>query len=84
MCTTIAERARIAGSAKGADGWFTFTEVQVAYDHPFHAPDEHAVGLDFVDEAGRRVAVELDRDAARQLAHRILATVALADAYEGT
>jgi hypothetical protein len=64
MCTTIAEKAPIAGSAKGPRGWFPFAEVYVAYDHPFHAPLEHAVGLDFVNEAagpGARVAVEIDR-----------------------
>ena len=85
MCTTIAEKAAIAGSGKGPEGWFPLAEVYVAYDHPYHAPLEHALMLDFVNEAagpGRRVAVELTRDSARDLARRILAALDEADAYE--
>lgn len=85
MCTTIADRAAVAGSGKGASGWFAVDQVYVGYDHPYHAPLEHALSLDFVNEAagpGSRVAVELDRESARTLAHRILATLDKADAYE--
>jgi hypothetical protein len=32
-------------------GWFTLGEANVSYDHPFEAPFEHALSLDFVDEA---------------------------------
>lgn len=85
MCTTIADRTAVAGSGKGASGWFAVDQVYVGYDHPYHAPLEHALSLDFVNEAagpGSRVAVELDRESARTLAHRILATLDKADAYE--
>lgn len=83
MCTTIAGKAPMSGSGKGPAGWFSLSHAYVAYDHPFHAPLEHAVGLDFVDEAGgQRVAVELTRASARDLAERILATLAEAEAYE--
>jgi hypothetical protein len=83
MCTTIAEKAAIAGSGKGPKGWFPLAEVYVAYDHPYHARLEHALMLDFVNEAaGLRVAVELTRESARDLAHRILAALDEADAYE--
>lgn len=87
MCTTISAKYPIAGSAKGPTGWFTLDHVYVAYDHPFHVDEEHAVGIDFVREqagAGHRVAVELTIDDARELAHRILATLDEAEAFEAS
>lgn len=84
MCTMIAEKVPMSGSAKGPHGWFVIDQVYVGYDHPVHEPLDHAVGIDFVaeDQLGARVGVELSRDAARNLALRILATVDAADAYE--
>jgi hypothetical protein len=85
MCTTISDKTGIGGSGKGATGWFELDHVYIGYDHPYHAPLDHALSLDFVNEAagpGARVAVELDRESARALAHRILETLELADAYE--
>jgi hypothetical protein len=41
----------------------------VSYDHPYDLPLEHALNIDFVNEAagpGARVAVELSVEAARQ------------------
>ena len=85
MCTTISKKLPFNGSAKGAAGWFNLAQLYVGYDHPFHAPYDHAVSLDFVDESrgpGTRVAVELGREEARVLAEAILATLAQADALE--
>ena len=85
MCTSISAKASIEGSGKGAGGWFTLDHVYVGYDHPFSAPLDHAVNLDFVNEAAgpaARVAVELSRESARELAMQILATLEQADAYE--
>ncbi len=78
MCTMIVERAQVSGSGKGPKGWFTLRHVVVSYDHPFHLPLEHALNIDFVDEAeglGGKVAVELTPDSARQLARLILAAL---------
>jgi hypothetical protein len=86
MCTTISCRIATSGSGKGAHGWFPLRQVYVGYDHPFHAPLDHALTLDFVNEdqgPGARVAVELTRDAARRLAEQILSAVERAEAYEG-
>jgi Family of unknown function (DUF6295) len=83
MCTMIVNQAKIWGRGKGATGWFTLGEVNVSYDHPFDAPLEHALNLDFVNEAegpGARVAVELSVDSARQLVQAILATLERAEA----
>ncbi|MGH3441704.1 MAG: DUF6295 family protein [Nitriliruptorales bacterium] len=85
MCTSIADRTSVEGSAKGPQGWFTLAQVHLGYDHPVHAALEHAVSLDFVNEElglGTRVAVELTRESARLLAERLLATLELADACE--
>jgi hypothetical protein len=44
----IVNQANIWGRGKGAKGWFTLREVNVSYDHPFDAPLEHALNIDFV------------------------------------
>ena len=72
MCSYIVKKAALAGSAKGAKGWMTIDTANIYYDHPYHAPFDHALNIDFVNEAngGReRVAVELSasrRTRARQ------------------
>ena len=38
MCTYLIEKIEVAGSGKGADGWFGLTEATVYFDHPVHAP----------------------------------------------
>jgi Family of unknown function (DUF6295) len=78
MCTNIAEKTDISGSAKGAGGWFALDKAYIAFDHPLHAQLDHALTLDFVNEAtgiGARVAVELNAESARRLANSILAAV---------
>jgi hypothetical protein len=78
VCTDIVRRAPIAGSGKGAGGWFDLRQVTVTYDHPFHALYEHTLNIDFVDESqglAGRVAVELTAESARVLAEQILAAL---------
>lgn len=85
MCTTIGSKVTVTGSGKGANGWFHVDEVNLGYDHPFHAQLEHAVLIDFVNQAtsiNTRLAVELSRESARELANQILAILEEADAYE--
>lgn len=85
MCTTIVERAAISGSGKGAQGWFPLGQAFVTYDHPFHAQLEHALNIDFVDEAAgidKRVRVEMTIESARELAKGLLAAIEQAEAYE--
>ena len=79
MCSYIVEKARLLGSAKGPSGWMRIDTANVYYDHPFHAPLDHALGIDFISEAdgGRdRVAVELSAASARELVAKILAALA--------
>ena len=78
MCTMIVENAEISGSGKGTQGWFPLRQVNVSYDNPFNAPLDHALNIDFVNEAeglSARVAVELTPDSARQLVKTILAAL---------
>ena len=78
MCTMIVEKVQIDGSGKGQGGWFNLAEANVSYDHPFDAPYEHALNIDFVNEAqgpGARVAVELSAEAAHALVDTILAVL---------
>lgn len=83
MCTMITDGVAVAGSGRGAQGWFQLTRANVSYDHPFNAPYEHALNIDFVNETlgpGARVAVELSPQAARALVHTILEVLDQAEA----
>ena len=85
MCTMIVEKVKIDGSGKGSNGWFTLEQANVSYDHPFNAPIEHALNIDFVNESqgpSARVAVELSEQAARDLVKTILAVLDQADIGE--
>jgi Family of unknown function (DUF6295) len=75
MCTMIVEKVKIDGSGKGMTGWFKLEQANVSYDHPFDAPLEHALNIDFVNESqgpAARVAIELSEQAARALVRTIL------------
>jgi hypothetical protein len=83
MCSYLTVPAEIRGSAKGPDGWFGVTSASVYFDHPFHAPFEHTLNIDFADQAsgpGARVAVELSADSARELVRCIQAALDAAGA----
>jgi hypothetical protein len=70
----ISEQVKIEGAGKGKGGWFNLNKAYVSYDHPFNAPMEHALNLDFVNESlglDARVAVELSAEAARKLIETI-------------
>jgi hypothetical protein len=79
----IVKQIGIEGSGKGTSGWFKVQQANVSYDHPFNARLEHALNIDFVNEAqgpGARVAVELTAESARNLVETILAVLAQAEA----
>jgi hypothetical protein len=82
MCTMIVEKIQVDGSGKGKDGWFDLKQASVSYDHPFNAPFEHALNIDFVNESmgpAARVAVELSEQAARELVRAILEVLGQAE-----
>jgi hypothetical protein len=83
MCSYIVEKAVVFGSAKGPDGWMRIDAANVYFDHPYHAPLDHALSIDFINEAdgGReRVAVELSAASARELVRKIEAALANGEA----
>ena len=83
MCTMIVEKVKVDGSGKGTSGWFQLEQANVSFDHPFNAPLEHALNIDFVNESqgpSARVAVELSEHAARDLVKTILAVLDRAEA----
>jgi hypothetical protein len=85
LCTYVTENVDVSGSAKGPEGWFTLSRATVYFDHPFHAPLEHTLNIDFTDRAEptRRVGVELSAASARALAGAILATLDEGEATVG-
>ena len=81
MCTHLTHRAEMAGSAKGPNGWFALTQANVYVDHPFDAPYEHTLNIDFADPAkgpAARAAAELTEEAALALVDAIKAALASA------
>ena len=79
MCSYIVEKTSVSGSAKGPNGWMRIDTANVYFDHPYHAPLDHALAIDFVceaDGARERVAVELSAESARALVQKILAALA--------
>lgn len=83
MCTMIVQQVKIDGSGKGTSGWFELEKANVSFDHPFHAPFEHALNIDFVNASqgpSARVAVELSEHAARELVRTILSVLDRAEA----
>ena len=82
MCSYITERVAITGSAKGPAGWMAVDTATVYYDHPYHAPLDHSLNIDLVNEAdggGTRVALELSAESARALVQAILAALEQGD-----
>jgi hypothetical protein len=82
MCTMIAHQVKVEGRGKSGPDWFEVREANVSYDHPYDLPLEHALNIDFVNEAlgpGARVAVELSVEGARRLVKTIEAVLAQAD-----
>ena len=79
MCTYQTTTLAVAGSGKGAEGWFPVSDATVYFDHPVHAPADHTLNIDLLNPAagsGARVALELDPGSARALAEAILETLA--------
>ena len=82
MCSYITEKAEIFGNAKGPQGWFRVDTANVYFDHPYHAPLDHSLNIDFVNEAEgaqTRVAIEISAESARELVAKIVAALESGD-----
>jgi hypothetical protein len=78
MCSYITEHADIQAHGKGVTEWLPLTRANVYYDHPQSAPLDHALIIDFTNEAlgpSARVAVELSAGSARELVRAIQAAL---------
>ena len=78
MCTWIVEKTDILAHGKGVSDWVRLNRANVYYDHPVSAPLDHALIIDFTNEAagpGARVAVELSAESARHLVRAIQAAL---------
>lgn len=78
MCSWITEKTEITGHGKGVTEWLPLTRANVYYDHPVSVPLDHALVIDFVNEAagpGGRISVELSAESARALVQAIQATL---------
>jgi hypothetical protein len=79
MCCYVTVKTPVTGSGKGASGWFSLSHASVYFDHPYHAPLEHTLNIDFIDASagpGAHVAVELSADSARRLVESIQSALA--------
>ena len=78
MCSWITYHADIAAHGKGVADWIPLTKATVYYDHPVSAPLDHALIIDFANEAegpAARVSVELSAESAYQLIRAIQAAL---------
>ncbi len=78
MCSYIMDKISVFGSAKSGDTWRRIDTAHVYFDHPYDAPLDHALSIDFHNHAAgsrERVAVELSAESARELANAILAAL---------
>jgi len=86
MCSYIVKKAALTGSAKGPNGWMRIDTANVYFDHPFHSPLDHVLGIDFINAADgghERVAIELSAQSARELVNEILAALQSGEAEHG-
>ena len=82
MLFTSLRRPSSSAAPRGRTRLDGVDTANVYFDHPYHAPLDHALGIDFICEAdgGReRVAVELSRKSALELIETIKAALASGD-----
>lgn len=78
MCTWISSKAAIVGHGRGVSDWTALTTANIYYDHPASVPLEHALIIDFANEAARpsaRLCVELSVESAGELLRAIQAAL---------
>jgi hypothetical protein len=86
VCSYLTSVTPLAGSAKGANGWFTVTSAMAYFDHPFHSTAPHTLNIDLLnlgEGADARVAIELTAESARALVACIEAALEAAGAAAG-
>jgi hypothetical protein len=81
MCTGIAARTLLTGSAKSPGGWIKVEEATMSFDHANHIWQDLALRIDFVGagDQAQDVAVELDLDSGRALLQLLASIIAEAE-----
>lgn len=79
MCTQIATKTPVSGSARTGAAWVNVDEAIVSCDHATRLWAEHALRLDFTSTRGDGVAVELDLASGRALLRELQEVIAAAD-----
>jgi hypothetical protein len=84
MCSYIVINAALPDSyAKGGESWMKVEAASVYYDHPYHSPLDHALGVDITNADGQRIALELSPEAARALVAAIEGALANGEREHG-
>src|SRR3954468_13373205 len=80
MCTNIATKTRVTGSATTVAGWSNVDEATIGFDHATHLWTDHAVRFDFTRSGtADRVAIELDLPSAKALLRELQDVVGAAE-----
>jgi hypothetical protein len=82
MCTNIATKVEIAGSAKTRAGWFQVDQACVGFDHASQVWAEHALRVDLFDSRvsnGEHVALEIDLASGKRLLAELAEVIAAAE-----
>jgi hypothetical protein len=81
MCTNIAAKTRVSGSAKMGDRWAKIDDATIGFDHATHAWVDHALRLDFYSkDAAESVAIEIDLESGKALLRELAEVIAAAEA----
>ena len=78
MCSWITYHVDVNAHGKGVADWMPLNRANVYYDHPVSVALDHALIIDFVNEAAGpsgRVSVELSAQSARELLQAIQAAL---------
>src|SRR6478735_9217 len=77
MCSYDVTKTRLTGSVKRESGWTGIRSANMYYACPYHSALDECLTIDFLikDDPRQRVALELDAESARALAHAILNTL---------
>jgi len=82
MCTNIATRVSIAGSAKASSGWVLVDQAAISYDHATRAWLDHALRIEFLagpEASAERAAVEMDLESGKALLRELARVIQKAD-----
>ena len=77
MCSYDVTKTTLTGSVKRESGWTGISSANMYFACPYHSALDECLTIDFLikNDPGQRVALELDAESAKALAHAILETL---------